>query len=558
MSLNSTSKVDLEPHSIEGSNSAQNRDDDATKKDLSGPSRALEVADELPGTVMPALAEGDIPTTTKWEIWTWYAYYIGANGLSLFNFGPTAFQNLLSQAAPESGLLEFAGRLRDVNSIVLLANGISFALQAALFLIIGAYADFGTGRRWILIVWSLIAYGIGFGWLGVHKPEQWKIATGLYIVGLIAYQLTLTYWTAAFPSLARNTTKLKDSRLQYESGDITLGELDRRDEMERSRLSNVSFYIQSVGEVVILAIIVGIMFGLKVDDSAENNNWGLSVLIAFATAVWAVLSLPWFFVEKKRPGMQIPPGYNIVTVGFWQLYEAMAQIRQLKQSLIFLAGYFLIGDSLNTTVTVISTLQNQVVAYDTLKLTYLLIVGIVAQGIGIGGFWLIQKKFNLSAKTMFNAVMVSIILLDGWGMVGNWTDKFGFHNEWEVWVYQAFYGLFVCPWYSYSQIMISSVTPRGHEFLFFSIFNIIGKSSSFIGPLISSAIIDATPNGSNNSAPFYFLFALTIVSTGGIWTFLDLDKSAREQEAFLAQEKARIMGNDVMTSKSTDQDRDGA
>ncbi|PON21435.1 hypothetical protein TGAM01_v209736 [Trichoderma gamsii] len=558
MSLNSTSKVDLEPHAHEGSNSAQNRVDDATKKDLSEPSRTLEVAGELPGTVMPALAEGDIPTTTKWEIWTWYAYYIGANGLSLFNFGPTAFQNLLSQAAPESGLLEFAGRLRDVNSIVLLANGISFALQAALFLIIGAYADFGTGRRWILVVWSLIAYGIGFGWLGVHKPEQWKIATGLYIVGLIAYQLTLTYWTAAFPSLARNTTKLKDSRLQYESGDITLEELDRRDEMERSRLSNVSFYIQSVGEVVILAIIVGIMFGVRVDDSAENNNWGLSVLIAFATAVWVVLSLPWFFVEKKRPGMQIPPGYNIVTVGFWQLYEALTQIRQLKQSLIFLAGYFLIGDSLNTTVTVISTLQNQVVAYDTLKLTYLLIVGIVAQGVGIGGFWLIQKKFNLSAKTMFNAVMVSIILLDGWGMVGNWTDKFGFHNEWEVWVYQAFYGLFVCPWYSYSQIMISSVTPRGHEFLFFSIFNIIGKSSSFIGPLISSAIIDATPNGSNNSAPFYFLFALTIVSTGGIWTFLDLDKSAREQEAFLAQEKARIMGNDVMTSKSTDQDRDGA
>ncbi|KAM0521806.1 hypothetical protein ACHAPE_002367 [Trichoderma viride] len=558
MSLNSTSKVDLEPHAHEGSNSAQNRDDDATKKDLSEPSRTLEVAGELPGTVMPALAEGDIPTTTKWEIWTWYAYYIGANGLSLFNFGPTAFQNLLSQAAPESGLLEFAGRPRDVNSIVLLANGISFALQAALFLIIGAYADFGTGRRWILVVWSLIAYGIGFGWLGVHKPEQWKTATGLYIVGLIAYQLTLTYWTAAFPSLARNTTKLKDSRLQYESGDITLEELDRRDEMERSRLSNVSFYIQSIGEVVILAIIVGIMFGVKVDDSAENNNWGLSVLIAFATAVWVVLSLPWFFVEKKRPGMRIPPGYNIVTVGFWQLYEAMTQIRQLKQSLIFLVGYFLIGDSLNTTVTVISTLQNQVVAYDTLKLTYLLIVGIVAQGVGIGAFWLIQKKFNLSAKTMFNAVMVSIILLDGWGMVGNWTDKFGFHNEWEVWVYQAFYGLFVCPWYSYSQIMISSVTPRGHEFLFFSIFNIIGKSSSFIGPLISSAIIDATPNGSNNSAPFYFLFALTIVSTGGIWTFLDLDKSAREQEAFLAQEKARIMGNDVMTSKSTDQDRDGA
>ncbi|KAL7812579.1 autophagy-related protein 22-like protein [Trichoderma aethiopicum] len=556
MSSVTSSAAPLGPRPNEAANVGLNGDDDK-KMALEEPSRAVEV--ELPGTIMPVLDGGDIPTTTKWEIWTWYAYYIGANGLSLFNFGPTAFQNLLSQAAPEDGLLLFAGRYRDVNSIVLLANGISFALQAALFLIIGAYADFGTGRRWILIVWSLVAYGIGFGWLGVHDPAQWKIGTALYIVGLIAYQLTLTYWTAAFPTLARNTTKLKDSRLAYEAGDITLTELDRRDEMERSRLSNVSFYIQSVGEVVILAIIVGIMFALKVDESAENNNWGLSVLVAFATAVWLALSIPWFLVEKSRPGMKIPPGYNIVTVGFWQLYEALTQIKQLKQSLIFLAGYFLLGDSLNTTVTVISTLQNQVVSYNTLTLTYLLIVGIVAQAVGIGAFWLIQKKFNLSAKTMFNAVMVSIILLDGWGMIGNWTDKFGFHNEWEVWVYQAFYGLLVCPWYSYSQIMISSVTPRGHEFLFFSIFNIIGKSSSFIGPLISSAIIDATPNRSNNSAPFYFLFGLTIVSAVGIWTFLDLDKSAREQEAFLAQEKARILGEDATSSKSTQQqDQAGA
>ena len=32
---------------------------------------------------------------------------------------------------------------------------------------------------------------------------------------------------------------------------------------------------------------------------------------------------------------------------------------------------------------------------------------------------------------MFNAVAVGIIALDGWGMIGNWTQKFGFHNKWE-------------------------------------------------------------------------------------------------------------------------------
>ena len=74
-------------------------------------------------------------------------------------------------------------------------------------------------------------------------------------------------------------------------------------------------------------------------------------------------------------------------------------------------GYFLLGDSLNTTVTVIATLQNSVVAYDTLTLTYILIVGIAAQAVGIYTFWWIQQRFRLSTKTMFNAVMIGIILL---------------------------------------------------------------------------------------------------------------------------------------------------
>lgn len=50
-----------------------------------------------------------------------------------------------------------------------------------------------------------------------------------------------------------------------------------------------------------------------------------------------------------------------------------------------------------------------------------------------------------------------------------WTQKFGFHNVWEFWLYQVYYGFFVCPWYAYSFTMVSEVTPRGKEFLFFSL-----------------------------------------------------------------------------------------
>ncbi|KAI9846802.1 MAG: hypothetical protein M1837_003651 [Sclerophora amabilis] len=48
--------------------------------------------------------------TTRKEIWSYYAFYIGNNGLTLFNFAPTAFQNLLSQAAGDAEVLRFAGK----------------------------------------------------------------------------------------------------------------------------------------------------------------------------------------------------------------------------------------------------------------------------------------------------------------------------------------------------------------------------------------------------------------------------------------------------------------
>ncbi|KAJ6103813.1 hypothetical protein N7486_004035 [Penicillium sp. IBT 16267x] len=290
---------------------------------------------------------------------------------------------------------------RSVESIVLLCNGISFAIQIVIFLVIRSFADIGNWRPNILIILSIIAYAIGFAWLGVHTKEKWEIGVRLYIVGLIAYQTTLTSWTAAFPSLARNNAEMREKARDFAHGNISREEYDCADTMKRSQLANVAFYIQSVAEILILAVIVGIMFGIDVNASEARNNWGLSVLIAFASGVWIIVSLPWFFLEKRRHG-QDPGSKIIIMAGLSQLYFAMSRVWKLKQSLLYL-----IGDSLNTTVTVISTLRNSLVAYNILQLTYLLIVGIAAQ------------RYHLGTKTMYNAITFSIALLDGWGMIGN-------------------------------------------------------------------------------------------------------------------------------------------
>ena len=155
---------------------------------------------------------------------------------------------------------------------------------------------------------------------------------------MIAYQTTLTFWTAAFPGLARNTKAMREEAERYNAGIISRDDYDYADTMQRSRLSNMAFYVQSCGEIVVLAGVVGVLYGVDVRASQAANNYGLSCLIAFVTGVWVCLSIPWFFIEKRRPGQSLPPGKNIVMVGFLQLWNATSEIWNLRQSLIYLIG----------------------------------------------------------------------------------------------------------------------------------------------------------------------------------------------------------------------------
>ncbi|KAK7437012.1 hypothetical protein VKT23_006702 [Stygiomarasmius scandens] len=476
-------------------------------------------------------------TTSRTELWSYYLYYIGNNGLSGFNFGPSQFQNLLflagydPSAAPftvacgdGACVLPYLGRVRDINSIVLLTNGISFAIQAVVLLFVGAWADYGRWRPNITIFFTILAVAVSFAWLGVDDPSQWRAGIALYILG------------PAFPGLARDLPEVKESLAQVKDGQKPLADHAKLTSLSRNRISNMSFTICSAGEIVILAIMVGILKGLHSDDSTENNTKAFSVLIAFSGGVWLLCALPWFFLEKRRPGLSLPPGTSLLTIGFKQTYVALRECLRLKQTFLYLIFYFLMGDVLNTTVTVIATLQNSVVSYSTFQLTLLLIVGIATQMIGIYLFWLVQKKYKISTKAMLSFNVFWIIILTIWGLIGVHTDNFGFKHVWEIWLYQAFYGLMVCPWYAYSQTMISEVSPLPQMFLFFALFSVVGKTSAFIGPFVSSAIITAADN--NDNMPFAFLFGLGVFSTIFLY-MVDVDKSRIECEEFIKAEGAR-------------------
>ena len=158
----------------------------------------------------------------------------------------------------------------------------------------------------------------------------------LFIVGLVAFQSSMAYFFAAFPALARNTPALRKKAEELNAGIIELEEYDEADSAGRNHISNMSLWIAGAGGIGVIAIMMGILHAVDATADPESNSWGLSLIIGFGSVVWLVFAIPWFVLEKRRPGRPIPPGMNIITAGFWQVYRAGAQIRKLSQSFAYL------------------------------------------------------------------------------------------------------------------------------------------------------------------------------------------------------------------------------
>ena len=106
--------------------------------------------------------------------------------------------------------------------------------------------------------------------------------------------------------------------------------------MKRNEISNMSNSIGIGGSTIIVAIGIGIFKVMHINSSMQNNSRGLSAFIAYEATVELALALPWFVLEKRRPGLSRPENTNIVQAGLWQVYRTGKDIWKLKQSLIYL------------------------------------------------------------------------------------------------------------------------------------------------------------------------------------------------------------------------------
>ncbi|KAI9574371.1 MFS general substrate transporter [Boletus coccyginus] len=486
-------------------------------------------------SVLIATVRDDEPIVTRKELWSYYLYYNGDNGVGPLGFTQTLFQGLataagydptvgpgsscLSSTASGQCVLPWMGGTKSVASVVLIANGTSFAIMTAIFTTIGSAADYGTFGRWLLFTVTVVCWAAQYACMALTSPDRWKLAMGLYIVGFVSYGATLVFYAAAFPRLARNTPHSRSLRKKYENGDISVEEYEREESLEKNRISNISTFHSNVGYVVVNLLNLALLLPPKTANDPKVDNYTL----VLDNSYWVLLGIWWFIYQSPRRGPPLPKGENYLTIGWKQIWAALKTYKYLPYTF-----------GLNTTGTLVSICQNDKFSFSFLQSTYLGLSQAITSTISTLVFWYVQRYWKISTKKMFVVTNVVTILIPLWGMIGIWTDKFGFHNVWEFWAYNVLFGLFQAPYYAFAQTMMAELAPPGFDNMFFGLFGLSNRASSMVGPYVVQAIIDKTQD---NWQGFPFLFALCTSASLVIWFGVDVAKGRRDAVRWAAGQR---------------------
>ncbi|EFX05301.1 autophagy protein [Grosmannia clavigera kw1407] len=462
--------------------------------ELTVSARARELVAEL---------DSELPTG-RWELWAWYGYYFANNSAGTLSYAPLIFQSILSQVGHDGNdpsqdcsnsldpcVVKFGSRTMNIDTVTLTCNGIIFAFNGFLLLLLGPMGDYGRWKRWILLACTLICWTTQFAFLGLKNGGQYKAAIVIYILTTVSYNLCQGFWQPSLPLLARNTPAARETRQVFVRGEISEDEYVHCQVLQRNKLSNISFAAMSIGYTIVLIIAIGAAFGLHADASTANNTHAAVVIVGIATGFWVLLGSPWFFLEKKR-SQPLPPGQTYFSVGLKAYWQLLRHCRKLGQTWLYLCGYFMLADGYATSNQLVGLCQNSIVSYNTIISTELYIVAGISNVVGIAILWAVQRYWRISTKPMLMCICGFLLVVPVWGCIGIGTDNFGFHKAWEIWAWNVYDCAAIAPFYAFTATMLADIIPKGREVTFFSLWALFGKSTAWIGPIISGVIIDHT------------------------------------------------------------------
>ena len=372
----------------------------------------------------------------KKAVWAWALYDAGNSAFAtvvMAGFFPVFFKSFWSAGVD---VTVSTARLGFANS----AAGLAVALLAPL---LGAIAD-GGGLRKRMLGFFTLAGCAATALLCATGKGMWPWAAALYAAGCAAFYAANIFYDALLPEVAGKDRVHGVSALGFSLGYLGGG---------------------IVFALCILATLYPGLLGMQADGVVRSSF--------LVTALWwAVFTVPLLmYVPEGRAAGSSPAA--ACRAGLEQLWQTVGQVRKMKSVWLFLLAYWFYIEGVNSVI-------RMAVDYG-LSLGFasrdLILALLITQFVGFPCailFGYLGQRWGARRSIMLGIALYALIVL--WGTL--------MQNKKEFYMLAVMVGLVQGGVQSLSRSLFAGLVPQERCAQFFGFYNMVGKSSTVLGPAL--------------------------------------------------------------------------
>ncbi|MDA9594396.1 MFS transporter [bacterium] len=371
------------------------------------------------------------------------------------------------------------------------SNSAGSLIVAMMAPFLGAVSDTGSTKKKFLFTFAFLGI-LSTSLLWFVEQGDWQLAAILYAVGAIGFASSNVFYDSLLPSVAKKHEFDLVSSLGYSLGYLGGG---------------------------VLFIINILMY--------QNPQWfGIpdattAIRLSFVSVAvwWGIFSIPIFLFIPEPKNKDNVSLLSAISLGWTQLKSTFKEIRKMKIVGLFLLSYWLYMDGVDTIIRMAGKLALSMGFEASDMLSVLIMVQLIGFPAGLLFNW-----FS-SIITPKKAVLVAIFFYT----IAT-SSAYFMNSRLHFYILAGIIGLFQGGIQAISRSLFARLVPKGKEGEFFGFYNMLGKFSAVVGPVLLGTVTLVTGNARMG------LFALVILFIGGglLLIRVDFDEGERIAKNFTA------------------------
>lgn len=369
----------------------------------------------------------------------------------LYDVGNSAFIMLVSTIIPiYFNYLAANAGISEVDYLAYwgYAASVATVIVALIGPVLGTLADTENFKK---PIFTITMMGGVFGCIALSFPTSWIVFLAIFVIAKVGCNASLIFYDAMLV-------------------DVTTEE----------RMDTVSSHGYAWGYIgSCVPFIVSLVFVLMYDKFGITMSTAMAIAFCINAIWWLLVTIPFLKSYKQENYVALPE--KPIKESFVRLWHTLKDVKTQKNIFVYLIAYFFFIDGVSTIISMATAYGSSLGLDSTGLLLALLVTQIVAFPCALI-FSKLSKKYATDSL-----IKVCILAYTAIGLFAIQLDK-----QWEFWLLAVCVGMFQGAIQALARSYFAKIIPAEKSGEYFGIYDIFGKSASFMGTTLVGVVAQIT------------------------------------------------------------------